>query len=72
MVKVKAKQEFEFVTDVTVWRSRKNGEEFVVSEERAKTLLDAGLVTLVETVTEEETVPIEPKKRGRKKNGGKN
>ena len=64
-MKVKAKQEFGLIIDATIGRTRNLGEEWEVSEERAKVLLNAGLVTVVEPTIE--VVEEKPKKRGRPK-----
>ena len=71
-MKVKAKQEFGLIIDATIGRTRNLGEEWEVSEERAKVLLEHNLVTVVEEpqvikAAPEETVEVKPKKRGRPK-----
>lgn len=71
-MKVKAKQEFGLIIDATIGRTRNLGEEWEVTEERAKVLLNAGLVTVVEEphvlkAAPEEIVEVKPKKRGRPK-----
>lgn len=70
-MKVKAKQEFGLIIDATIGRTRNLGEEWEVTEERAKVLLNAGLVTVVEpeirVAAPEEIEEIKPKKRGRPK-----
>lgn len=66
-MKVKAKQEFGLIIDATIGRTRNLGEEWEVSEERAKVLLEHNLVTVVEEPHVEETVEVKPKKRGRPK-----
>ena len=82
-MRVKAKEQFQFITDATIGRTRGIGEEWEVSEERGKVLLAHGLVTVVPEKKEEPKVEIpqeqpkeevpqeepkaEPKKRGRKK-----
>ena len=71
-MKVKAKQEFGLIIDATIGRTRNLGEEWEVTEERAKVLLNAGLVTVVEEpeirmAAPEEIEEIKPKKRGRPK-----
>lgn len=73
MVKVRAKEKFEHTLDATTGAFRHRGEEWFVTEDRAKLLFDNGYVEIVE----EEIVPEEPKdyieelekpkKRGRKK-----
>ena len=55
-MKVKANQKFEWIVDSTIGRVRVNGEEFEVDEDRAKVLLDKGLIE-----------PLEEKKRRRRK-----
>lgn len=72
IMKVKAKQEFGLIIDATIGRTRNLGEEWEVTEERAKVLLNAGLVTVVEepeirVAAPEEIEEIKPKKRGRPK-----
>ena len=74
MVKVRAKEKFEHTLDATTGAFRHRGEEWMVTEDRAKLLFDNGYVEIVE---EKEIVPEEPKdyieelekpkKRGRKK-----
>lgn len=66
-MKVKAKQEFELIIDATIGRTRNLGEEWEVSEERAKVLLEHNLVTVVEEPHTEEIAEVKPKKRGRPK-----
>lgn len=71
-MKVRAKQEFELMIDATIGRTRKLGEEWEVSEERAKVLLEHNLVTVVEepeirVAAPEEIEEVKPKKRGRPK-----
>lgn len=66
-MKVKAKQEFELIIDATIGRTRKLGEEWEVSEERAKVLLEHNLVNVVEEPHAEEVAEVKPKKRGRPK-----
>lgn len=63
-MKLKALQEFERIVDSTIGRTRKNGEIFEVSEERAKVLLNANLVEVVEEKIEkvEKVVKEEVKK----------
>lgn len=67
-MKVKAKKRFEYITDNTVNRKRKEGEIFEVDESRAKLLLDHNLIEIVSEFIEEAPVEEEPKpkKRGRK------
>lgn len=70
-MKVKAKKRFEYITDNTVNRKRKEGEIFEVDESRAKLLLDHNLIEIVreveiETPIEEVKEETKPKKRGRK------
>lgn len=65
-MKVKAKQEFGLIIDATIGRPRNLGEEWEVSEERAKVLLEHNLVTVVEESHAEE-VAVKSKKRGRPK-----
>lgn len=70
-MKVKAKQEFGLIIDATIGRTRNLGEEWEVSEERAKVLLEHNLVTVVEEphvlkAAPEEIVEVK-KKRGRPK-----
>lgn len=70
-MKVKAKKRFEYITDNTVNRKRKEGEIFEVDESRAKLLLDHNLIEIVreveiETPIEEVKEEPKPKKRGRK------
>lgn len=71
-MKVRAKQEFGLIIDATIGRTRNLGEEWEVTEERAKVLLNAGLVTVVEEpevikAAPEEIEEVKPKKRGRPK-----
>ena len=66
-MKVKAKQEFGLIIDATIGRTRNLGEEWEVSEERAKVLLEHNLVTVVEEPHAEEIIEVKPKKRGRPK-----
>lgn len=74
-MKVKAKQEFGLIIDATIGRTRNLGEEWEVSEERGKLLLEHNLVTVVEeekpleviTAAPEEIEEVKPKKRGRPK-----
>lgn len=68
-MKLRAKQKFEFVTDLIVKRPRKNGEVFEASEERAKALLENNLVEIVDEsdqVVSGVEVADKPK-RGRKR-----
>ena len=65
-MKVKAKQEFGLIIDATIGRTRNLGEEWEVSEERAKVLLEHNLVTVVEE-PHTEVAEVKPKKRGRPK-----
>ena len=53
-MKVRAKQGFEFITDSTIGRVRKNGEIFEVDEDRAKLLLKHDLIEVIEEAKEEE------------------
>lgn len=74
-MKVKALGKFEHVFDTTVSRTRKRGEIFDVSEERAKVLLMNSLVVIVEEPKEHKQEKMaqidkvikeqtEPKKKG--------
>lgn len=67
-MKVKAKKRFEYITDNTVNRKRKEGEIFEVDESRAKLLLDHNLIEIVREAEIEAPIEEEPKpkKRGRK------
>lgn len=63
MVKVRALYHF---LDTVACKNRLQGEEFVVSEERAATLLESGAVVPVNGKTEKnEKMKETPKKKGR-------
>lgn len=62
-MRVKAKEKFQRVIDVTIGRKRVIDEEWDVDEERGRFLQLHGYVDIIEEPKEEK----EPKKRGRKK-----
>lgn len=71
-MKLKAKAKFENVIDTRVGRTRKAGEIFEADDERAKVLLNANLVYVVEEKEEVKEIPVAEEKPVKKpKNASK-
>lgn len=67
MKKVRANEHFRLPVDKTIGRPREDGEEFIVSDERANQLYNAGLVEIIEDMDKiaevAEIIENKPKKR---------